>query len=335
MSISELNIVWWNACNFYHYDSSRAKLKTPDSTSRWPRTLAEYAEKCKRVDLALKELASILGPTDILCLGEITRKAATDLKDRLFATHRLISLDVKLDEPTLQVAVLYPADSGAVSFKEQLPITVPATPRGTRPMAVLDISSQNHVIRLISCHWQSRMDEISSAQTRNRVADHLGMYSFDFIEQNRESHHVILVGDFNEEPFEPSLTTLFAHRHRGRALGRRHWADEDYKRMHLYNTSWRLMGEKHPYPRVSTSSFLDSAGTYYWEAHKVWRNFDQIIISGGLLAAEAPNIDESTIHIISSPAFLSDGFPTRFRNQKGTYVGVSDHLPVTARLSLT
>lgn len=321
-----LSIMWWNVCNFYHYKAEEAGK---GGKSRWPKTQQDYEEKCRRVDQALSDITQTLGKCDVIFLCEITLVAATELRDRLFPEYDLISLDVKKDNPTLQIAVLHIKSDGVISITEQMPLIAEDTARNSRPMAVLDVKVKKKNIRIIACHWPSRMDEEGSEDQRYDNATCLGKYSYDFISKDAENNNVVIVGDLNEEPHERSLRRLNAHRHRGRALGKSHWADGDVKRLHLYNTSWRLLGEKHAHPSRGGTPALDhSAGTYYWEEERAWRNFDQLIVSGGLLGEKEPFINEHETLIVSLPAFLTNGLPLKFKNKEGTYSGVSDHLPL-------
>jgi endonuclease/exonuclease/phosphatase family metal-dependent hydrolase len=331
MSVStknHINIAWWNVANFFHF-----RPEEVGRNGRWPRSRQEYDAKLSRVAAAVTELGQVAGVPDVLFLGELTEHSAIALRNKALPGYRVASLDVKRDEPTLQVAALFAPNSENVLFEWQPAIVVPATPRGTRPMAVLDLVLTSCRIRVIGCHWQSRFDEVGSDKTRFRLADFLGTYSYDFLHADGEKNHLVIVGDLNEEPFEHNLGTLYAHRNRGRARGREHWTDSDVKRVHLYNTSWRLLGEKHPHPIDANSTvFGDCAGTYYWESNRSWHHFDQLIVSGGLLESEAPYLDEQSTHIVSSPAFLTNGLPLKFSSDNGSFHGVSDHLPIVTRI---
>lgn len=329
----DLRIVWWNANDFFHFDPIRV---SKGKKSRWPVSLAAYEAKHDLVKAGLAELQVKFGDIDILCLCEITNIAAERLRDQLFSGYRLISLDIKADEPTLQVAIIYPENDLDIQYYERPPLTAMAMPHGTRPMPVLDIITGKDTIRLIACHWQARLDEDTSNTYRGRTADFLGMYSFDFIDHNPEFNHVLIVGDLNEEPYERSLSLLNAHRHRGKSLKKQHWQDRKVKRVHLYNASWRHFGEKHahPSPSGSATELVDSAGTYYWEAKGSWHNFDQIILSGGLLRSARPFIDESSIVVVSLPSFVTNGFPAKFQYDVTGSKGLSDHLPIFLKISV-
>lgn len=329
----QLNVAWWNANDLYHFDADKIKARN----SRWPRSRRIYEEKCRRVDLALRSFFDKFSTPQLLGLGETTQQAAIDLRDRLLPDYRILSLDVQTSKPTLQVAILYSPDAkGSLEFRESPPIAVPGTPRGTRPMAVLDALTPTSELRCIACHWQARLDEASEI-TRFRIADYLAQYTHDYLTQkSSKARGVLVMGDLNEEPYGRNLEILNAHRHRERSLGLAHWADNDVKRTHLYNPSWRLMGEKyaHPEPTLRPRELVGSAGTYYWEAKRSWAHLDHFIVSGSLLGNQAPYFDENESAIVSLVEFLTNGLPIKFSEDSGKFRGVSDHLPIYGRIFL-
>lgn len=323
--------MWWNVCNFYHYKAEEA---AKSGKSRWPKTRQEYEEKSRRVDQALGEVGKNFGICDIIILCEITQIAASELRDRIFPNYSLISLDVKHDNPTLQIAIFYIVQPN-IKILEEMPITADDTARNSRPMAVLNISVDKKIIKIIACHWPSRMDEEGSEDQRYEIATFVAKHCFDFVKGDVQNNSVFIIGDLNEEPHERSLRRLNAHRYRARSLGKSHWADTDVKRLHLYNTSWRLLGEKYAYPPVDNTVALDhAAGSYYWQEERSWLNFDQLIVSGGLLGEETPFINENETSIVSLPAFLTKGLPLKFKNSLGEYSGLSDHLPLFAVINI-
>ena len=327
--LKSLNLVWWNAYNFFHFDSAFDKL------DRWPKSADEYKSKCVRVDAALKELEEITGKIDILCLCEITKIAAEELRDRLFPSFKVISLDIKVDKPTLQVAIIYREATNSINFEEKAFILAERTPSSTRPMAVLEIRIADKSLRIICCHWTARIKEEDSEDVRYACALYLGSYCYDFVKEN-QNNSVIIVGDLNEEPFERSLRALHAHRYRGRCLSKTHHTDHPVKRLHLYNLSWRHLGEQYPQKihSVGNSKNLGCAGTYYRSETRDWHSFDQIILSGGLLSNSPPFIDENETLIISSPAFLTNGLPTKFLYDDANSSGLSDHLPLYMKINI-
>jgi hypothetical protein len=328
----ELRIAWWNCFDFYHYDPSKISSAKGNQSSRWPSTRIEYEEKLTRIGNALLEMVALAGGLDILCLCEITSLAAHDLGKRILPNHTIASLDVLGKD--LHIAMFFPKNDGFFEFEELMPLVVPNLSKDSRSMGVLDIKYESKTIRVVSCHWTARMNK-GSETLRERAGDHLGMHCYEFIQGDPGNHHIIIMGDFNDEPFDSSLERLNTHRHRTRSVSPMHWADHFVKRLHLYNTSWRLMGEKHGHLTATNSSQLqDAAGTYYSEGEKKWLHLDHLIVSGNLLKGTPPYVDENQIQIVSSKSFLANGLPLKFRKDKLGYFGLSDHLPITAIISI-
>ncbi|PJJ18859.1 hypothetical protein CLU90_2066 [Janthinobacterium sp. 67] len=326
-----LNISWWNAGNFYHFLPEKSDLPR----TRWPKSKEVYEEQLQFVDAAFSELTTAVGKPDIAFFCEMTSESLTHLRDKSFPNYRIISLDVLKGAPTLQIGILFDESKGNVKFVEGEPIVVSGTPKGTRAMAVVDAICENFTIRFIACHWTSRFDEAASHRTRFRIADHLSKYIYQFLNDDRESRHCVVLGDLNEEPFDENMAVLYAHRHRARSKSKVHRADDSVERAHMYNTSWRLMGEKIPHSATkSDAKFYDCAGTFYWESERTWHNFDQIIVSGGLLQDSVPFLDENDVHVISTAKFLADGIPLKFKSDKGICSGLSDHLPLVAKIHI-
>ncbi|WP_159874667.1 endonuclease/exonuclease/phosphatase family protein [Aquitalea denitrificans] len=328
----DISIFWWNVYDFYHFDNS---TRNQNNGQRWPASDKEYQLKCNAIDNALRAFITEHGKPTIIALGEITAKSASDLKDRLFPEYNLISLDVKPGAPSLQLAILHKKTIQGVELTEAPPIVVPYTHKSTRPMAVLNISSNNSIIQCIVCHWPAKFED-GSEKCRERIADYLSQYVYDFLNtdslKNKKKKSTILIGDFNQEPFEKSVwSDLNTHRHRARAFDK-HWTDKDIKRVHLYNCSWRLLGELSPL--LPSGNMKNAAGTYYWKKKKSWHNLDHVIVSQGLLGTTPPFIDESSLTIIALPEFIPSGVPEKFSITQDGHSGLSDHLPLFATIKM-
>jgi hypothetical protein len=124
---------------------------------------------------------------------------------------------------------------------------------------------------------------------------------------------------------------MFASRFRAKARQKEHYTDKDIKRLHLYNCSWRFLGERRPHG--GSNSEVETAGTYYWNDKKRWYTFDQIIVSGGMLTEEAPFLDEGSLEICVTPEVLGgESRPRKFTWENQQPRGVSDHLPIIGQI---
>jgi len=69
------------------------------------------------------------------------------------------------------------------------------------------------------------------------------------------------------------------------------------------------------------------------ESH--WRTFDQVLVTGGLLSATPPYLDEARLRVHHDTGKLVDGLPAKFRRANGVVEGLSDHLPLSGVIVLS
>lgn len=319
----DVQVLWWNVQGCFHYVAKNKKM------ARWPNSAAAYAEKITRIadalDVHFKQQARM---PDLVGLGEISNRAANDLAKRIFPGWRVISLDAAPGTPSLQIAVFVSPSISAIAT-ESPPLSVQGVPDSTRPMAVINLTHLGNTTRVYFCHWTARLDNDSDV-IRSRIAVELSNDVFDFIGSD-ETRHVVIVGDLNEEPFDENMRQMYAHRHRARATAGRHYTDAASRRINVYNASWRLLGERHPHSPKSGQ--IDVAGTYFWAKKRTWHTLDQVLVSGGLLGASRPFLDESSVSIIVNQKLVNGNVPEQFEFGSGK-AGVSDHLPIQLTIGI-
>lgn len=323
-SPQSLKFVWWNLQSFAHYDPGRV------GEVHWPISEAAYLAKAQRVDEALRQICGTSTP-EVLAFSELTNRAAQDLRARMFPDHAVFSLDA-FPRSQLQVAFLY---RPAGSFEIQAPIVCPNTPRGTRPMGVIDFIYAGNRLRFIACHWQARFRE-ESQDTRSDIARFLNTQIYQFLHDvpgSRETRHVVILGDLNEEPYGIVEERLNAARSRSHSRRPRHYTDEDVSRVRLYNCSWRFLGEREPHRGQVAER--QSAGTYFWRERNSWHTFDQVIVSGSLLGDKRPFLSEANLAVAVHPRIMAnETSPMRFDWHNGQPRGLSDHLPILGEIVL-
>lgn len=322
---AELRFAWWNVCNFAHFDPNRSAF------DRWPASVDAYTAKRHRVEVAFDNLFG-RDPPELIGCCELTRVAADDLRTRKLANHDLV-LSNPNDPTEFQIAVFV---RRRVGLTERLPIFGVDVPASTRPMCVVDFQNRNATIRFVFGHWPA-FDEPRSVENRGRMADALRADVYDFLYPKRPvklPRHVVAVGDFNAEPFDDLFgLKLSASRDRDHARQRPHHTDEVVRGVRLYNCGWRFLGESHAHPLPATP--VRRVGTYYHALSREWRTFDQVLVTGGLLAVTPPFLDETRLLTRTDVGNLTaDGKPARFEYTNGVPSGLSDHYPVTGTIVL-
>jgi hypothetical protein len=207
---------------------------------------------------------------------------------------------------------------------------------------------------VIASHWPSRrLGREHSEPLRMAVAENIAYLVRDHVrvdsqtyEQLRAANNlapvqakwetpVLLLGDFNDEPFDASVTDhLQASSELDRVLGPTNDIDRfeaetaDYRGgdIFLYNACWRFLA-----PENLGSFFISStaAGEIFANRYQV---LDQLIVTRGLLKQNGLRLDTASVDIYRAPSVATpSGRPRPFN--RTTLKGTSDHLPITALLS--
>lgn len=163
-------------------------------------------------------------------------------------------------------------------------------------------------------HWPSRrnLDALSALRAlyghalRIDIADRLKRFP---------KLPLVVLGDFNDEPFDPSISeALLSSRDRTLVERRRHL---------LYNPFWRHMTS---YDAESSRIGSTSRGTYFHSRGDTtrWRTFDQMLFSASLLTGESGwLLDEKNtcvVHDHELAPLLRDR------------ASIFDHLPILGRI---
>ena len=210
----------------------------------------------------------------------------------------------------------------------------------------LPLRGSDVIVKVIVCHWPSRLS-LESAERRVSAGYYCRQITLDWLryparetwdperrrlvlpttaELNaRGQRPLVIMGDFNDEPFDRSVEVLEATpdlpevmvevRRGGRSLRDRYAAYNAWT-PRLWNAFWGLVG--------------GPAGTYYRSPR--WRVYDQVLVSRGAAELFGPRkaltVSPATVVVDGRQARLTslDGYPLSFDSSKPR--GASDHLPV-------
>jgi hypothetical protein len=145
------------------------------------------------------------------------------------------------------------------------------------------ITKSNESLHVIVSHWPSRLWRQQNGAERNVLGVRLRDYVDKFFPANDATRapkneivpKVILLGDYNDEPFDqPLAEQLKATRDRRRV---------QRNPMLFYNPFWRHLGESKPY--INGDVYRGCAGSYFYSSvyPTCWHTFDQIIFSSAFL----------------------------------------------------
>ena len=315
----EFSILFYNTENLFDsFDNPETSDEefTPMGARHWT---------SKRLNLKLQNLSKVIlasakwQPPAIVGLCEIENNYVfekllyeTSLKSYLYKIIHKESPDPR----GIEVAMLYDQD-------KFLPLTYRYIPLKLKNDSILKTREilyvkgklgETDTFHIFINHWPSRFSEMLETKSYRNNAGALLKSLTDKILQSNPSSKIVIMGDFNDQPTDQSLSIDL------KALNVSQQIDEES----LYNLSglWQK-------PGIGTLKFQSQ-----------WSVFDQIIVSGNLLKNESGLYSKPENAIIVSLPFLFER-DEQYGGQKlkRTYVGFSynggfsDHLPVLLKLS--
>ncbi|EMN3920344.1 endonuclease/exonuclease/phosphatase family protein [Citrobacter farmeri] len=175
------------------------------------------------------------------------------------------------------------------------------------------IKSTGEPIVLYLVHWSSRMYDHEDSVKKHLLGTALRDAVFASIEK-RNINNVIILGDFNEEPFNKSLTDVLC-------------ASRDINLVKktprlLYNPFWRHLVSGRMFPEHKE---YEGCGTYYYKGDEIhrWRTFDQIIFSSSFVRDGGWFLNEANTEIFYDEMFIKFIYSSKSK---------FDHLPVISSI---
>lgn len=314
-------ITWWNLENLFDVENSTDRPAWLASSLKnelkgWTKAVLE--RKLDNLASVLLQINQGNGP-DILGVCEVENKHVLDLvAGRLNFPNRnykVLHQDTG-DQRGIDIAYIYDANkylSDGTLFSYEV------MKRGaTRDLLQVTLKTQkgNELI-LIGNHWPSRSGgQYSSEPYRMMVGETLSYWLKRIHQIKGGFPAIVLVGDFNDEPFNRSLTEYaLSSISRDKVVRGRN--------PYLFNLMWPVHGER--------------KGSYVFGGEPLL--IDQVLVSKGIAMKTGKfNLDKSVVAIEHFQGMTSGIYntPVRFGrpSTKSSFnqAGFSDHLPVSLQL---
>ncbi len=308
---SRFRMMEYNVENLFDYQHDSLKNDEdflPDGKNRW--TYRKYWEKLVKISKVIVAVGGEQLP-DLVALCEVENdRVLRDLTN--YSPLRVAGYDYVMtdspDERGIDVALLY--QRGRFKLLSSQSYRLPSNPKNGKAtrdiLHATGLMITQDTLDVFVCHFPSRASGERMTRTyRQQIASRLRAIC-DSIMAMRTEAHIIITGDFNDEPSNDSMRKGIG------TFSLNDVIDPDA----LYN----LMENK-------------TSGTYRYKGE--WYLFDQVIVSGRLLQkGKAIFTSEADAMIIQYPFLLEDdrtyGGKKPFRMQIGPRYngGFSDHLPI-------
>lgn len=284
----------------------------PESEKNW--NFYRYREKTLNLFKTIVAVGESR-PPEIICFAEIENKSV------LFELIRNTPLEkyefeiVHYDSPDIRgidVGLIFRKDMIKKLASQKISITFPFdTLRTTRDILYFKgLTPHSDTLHIFINHWPSRRGGQQVSEPYRILVAQVLRSKCDSILKLNSCANIIITGDFNDEPYNESLS---------QGLGAVP-AVEQYHCSILYNLSALLVEEC-------------KCGTYRYRAY--WNMLDQFIISGNLLLPQSNlKTGKECLHIANFDFLLIEdkkyGGTKPFRTYQGPVYkgGFSDHLPI-------
>jgi hypothetical protein len=315
--MNDYYVAFWNVENLFDIEGSPRRSDKLERTLR--NELGGWTEEVLEKKIA--QLASVImkmngsqGP-DLLGVAEVENEYVLRLLcSALAPTNRRYDVAhfESSDGRGIDVAFIYDTEKfiAREKFAHYIVKRV-ATRELFQVNFVLKGSDSEKLLVVIGNHWPSRLGGVYESEPYRMVAGETLAY---FHQRIREIHGddvaVLVMGDFNDEPFDRSLVD--------HALSERVALKVALARTpRLWNLMWPLTGQ--------------GVGSHYYQNHGAM--LDQFLVSHGLInGASGISAQAGTVELIQFPEMISAGaygVPRRFgRGASRDEQGFSDHFPI-------
>ncbi len=302
----EINIAWWNT------SVSPPVAKKKKKKQKIDKKIAGLYEKV--IEYLLKE-----DKVDLLGLCEVDPIDIEKIKEHLSAAklehYKVISLyareKLRIDDYCLII------NSEKIAFKEKISLESRDDLDTYFKIGIrADLSIDGEDFFLFLAHWQSQQS--MKAKHRNKLGSLL-RNAINTIFNTKQDPCIIVMGDFNDEPFEQSVSSeLLSSRDKSMV--------KDYPKV-LYNPFWRSLGAHSPHDHEDANTWRRSGGTCLHGDKKemtYWKTFDQIMFSCAFIDSKGWHLIESRTRICSELSLQA-----QYSDWKKT---ISDHFPIISQI---
>jgi hypothetical protein len=180
-------------------------------------------------------------------------------------------------------------------------------------------------------HWKSRLGESSASGTAGPERCEAADWLADQLDACGRGRSVVVMGDFNAEPFE----TPFHAPH----LGTTRLFSTAIRSTRLYATAWRLFPEPRTIEEYNDPGFQLERPVTSYDGDRAL--FDQLLVGGGALRGGPLLLREKSIRYHWVPGLNASRTRTSikplrfdFNPETGTSTGASDHFPLLAEFAV-
>lgn len=297
------SIAFYNLENLFDYENNEHTLDkdfTPEGVFQWNRE--KYFQKINNLALVISGIGETRSAIPPVFLGVCEIENETCLQDLVSSDH-LKPFEYQYvfyksnDLRGIHVAFLFQKNHFELLSSETYEIALDqnAGPDATRDILLIKGKLFDKPIRILLNHWPSRTDGTKKTNAKRLRAAQRTKSIIDRIREEDTDSHIIVMGDFNDDPLSDSL---------------REFLSEGF-----FNPMLQFQKEK--------------KGSVKYKGK--WIMFDQILLNEHLMKSDWFNYVSAHIHVapfMTQKSGRHKGSPKRTYLGKYFQGGFSDHYPV-------
>jgi exonuclease III len=306
-------VMFYNTENLYDTINDPAITDeefTPSAKVPW--TAARFDTKIKHLGQVITDI-SAPGMPDLIGLAETENRqvltALTSSAALKKTGYGIVQFDSP-DERGIDASLLYNPKTFKVLASEPLKVVLPASDRTRDILYVKGKLNSGEILHVFVNHWPSRREGTEKSEPNRLAAATVLRAKMDELRKNGKNPSILVMGDFNDEPSDKSITEGLGAVAPGRDV-----------------TTDKLCNLLYPV-------YSRGEGSLYY---KDWDLFDQLLVSGNLLSQKKGLHTTAADAAVFRADYLlftgKDGTsrPNRTMSGEKYFGGYSDHLPVVVK----
>ncbi|PSU61236.1 endonuclease/exonuclease/phosphatase [Photobacterium phosphoreum] len=300
MFLHSLKMAWWNVSMSPASNKAASKGNTNTHKQLFDNLMFLFSKYDMAV-IALCEVSS----TDIVALDTHFQKSPFQVLDLTF----------KAGKTRFDTAIIYNKDLVFIEHQYDLKNEIRSQTIKAGQKILLTEKMNMDEFTLILCHWASKISQ-SGLEKRLKSGTILYEEAKELMNNNKQ---VIIMGDFNDNPYDESLFRKL-NATRCYESVRRHPTEL------LYNPFWRniVSNIQYNYTKADQVSFPSGSHRYRDPFGEIWHSYDQILFSGNFLGFSAWHLNEPQTKVIEDTNFLDMLLCSKT---------IFDHLPVMCEIT--
>lgn len=275
----------------------------------------------ERLDTKIEHIAQVINDITVPAMPDLIGFAEVENRqvlEMLTSSARLNKAKYDIvhydspDERGIDVALLYNPLTFKVITSEPINVTLPGNDLTRDILYVKGKLNSGEVLHVFINHWPSRREGSDISEPKRLAVAKILRAKLDAIQKLEKSANILILGDFNDEPSNISITTGLGATKPGKPVSN--------------NVLYSLL-----YPQ-----FANGEGSLYY---KDWDLFDQVIVSGNMLSRKKgihTSVEDAKIfkaEYLLYKTKTGESRPNRTMGDK-YFGGYSDHLPVYVKFNL-